>query len=271
VQKEYSTTAGREFVAPTSRKEYRPTVSVPRYGMVTQDTLTEAAYSYGEGAPPLLKFDATTTSIARAPTAAEEVRFPTTSTAREAAATAMAFSERAAAAASRDGKALLHSVMAPAAGGPGSLRVDRGKRSLGITGEVLRIGQDPKTSTDAQRAWIQRRDPGIHAFRHVRFNAGDGSCRYFTLVGTHTRGKIITHNNHTLPTTTAQPPEPVGETPYMSLPLGGAGASTVKLAEGPVAHGRFAAFAAAPRVVTSVTATAKDIARRPGGGVFSDA
>jgi len=60
----------------------------------------------------------------------------------------------------------------------------------------------------------------------------------------------------------------------MSLPIGdsavGGAGSTVKLASGGAAHGRFAAFAAAPRVVTSITATGRDLLKRPGVRVFAD-
>ncbi len=51
---------------------------------------------------------------------------------------------------------------------------------------------------------------------------------------------------------------------------GGRGAETVLLAPPGAPHGRFAAFAAAPRVVSDVTATAKEIAMRPGRRVFAD-
>ncbi len=51
---------------------------------------------------------------------------------------------------------------------------------------------------------------------------------------------------------------------------GGHGAETVLLAPPGAPHGRFAAFSAAPRVVSDVTATAKEIAMRPGRRVFAD-
>lgn len=232
--REYTTTAATEFSAPTEKKEFRPPEprSKLRYGMVTPQTLTEAGLSYGEGAPPALRFDPAMTSIARVPTVTEVVRMPSTSTMREAMATPVEYTAKAAALASKEDKALLHSAFAPAAGGAGSLRLDRGKRSLGITGEMLRIGDDPKLSTEAQRAWIQRRDPGIHAYRN--------------------------------------PVAPTHDASYMSLPIHGAAADTVRKAPEGAAHGRFSAFAAAPRVVTDVTATEKDIAKRHGRRVFSD-
>lgn len=172
LQREYATSASEDFSSPLKKKEYRPPEprSKLRYGMVTPQTLTEAGYSYGEGAPAALKFDPATTSIARMPTASEAVPMPATTTARAAMAEPVAYTAKAAELAAKGDATLLHTAFAPAAGGAGSLRVDRGKRSLGITGEVLRIGADPKSSTDAQRAWIQYRDPGIHAYRNVSAN-----------------------------------------------------------------------------------------------------
>jgi len=174
LQREYTTSASEAFSSPLKKKEYRPPEprSKLRYGMVTPQTLTEAGYSYGEGAPAALKFDPATTSIARMPTVSEAVPMPATTTARAAMAEPVAYTAKAAELAAKGDATLLHSAFAPAAGGAGSLRVDRGKRSLGITGEVLRIGADPKSSTDAQRAWIQYRDPGIHAYRNVSARVG---------------------------------------------------------------------------------------------------
>lgn len=44
----------------------------------------------------------------------------------------------------------------------------------------------------------------------------------------------------------------------------------VQLAGPGAAHGKFSAFQAAPRVVTDVTATTKEISMRPGRRVFAD-
>lgn len=67
-----------------------------------------------------------------------------------------------------------------------------------------------------------------------------------------------------------QPTTSTYDASYMSLPIGGDASDTVKRAGAGAPHGRYAAFAAAPRVVTAVTATEKDIARRPGRKIFSD-
>jgi hypothetical protein len=104
--------------------------------MVTPDTLTEAAFAYGDGAPPVLKFDVTSSSIARLPSETHEEKFPTTSTTREAMARPVEIAEKAAATAAKSESTLAHTAFAPAAGGASSLRMDRGKKSLGITGEV---------------------------------------------------------------------------------------------------------------------------------------
>lgn len=52
LQKEYSTTTGLAFKTPSTaaRQSTRP-----RFGMVTEDTLNEAAWSYGQPSQAVLK------------------------------------------------------------------------------------------------------------------------------------------------------------------------------------------------------------------------
>jgi hypothetical protein len=59
----------------------------------------------------------------------------------------------------------------------------------------------------------------------------------------------------------------------MSVRLGpenGDGRAEIAGAPADAVHGKHAAFQAAPRVVTDITATSKDVARRPGRRVFLD-
>jgi hypothetical protein len=71
-----------------------------------------------------------------------------------------------------------------------------------------------------------------------------------------------------------QPKEmlPVDDLGFMSLQVPSAlGASETVMLAGPGAtHGKFSAFQAAPRIVTDVTQTAKEISMRPGRRVFAD-
>jgi hypothetical protein len=69
-----------------------------------------------------------------------------------------------------------------------------------------------------------------------------------------------------------QIPEVSRDLAYMSLqvPSASGAQESVKLAEPGAPHGRFAAFSAAPRVVTEVTATQKEISMRAGRRVFAD-
>jgi len=69
-----------------------------------------------------------------------------------------------------------------------------------------------------------------------------------------------------------QIPEVSRDLAYMSLqvPSASGAQESVKLAGPGAPHGRFAAFSAAPRVVTEVTATQKEISMRAGRRVFAD-
>jgi hypothetical protein len=93
-------------------------------------------------------------------------RFVTTQ--RLAAAQSTGVSHAAATAAAEELSNLRRTQMAPAAGGHGSLRMDRGKHTSGMGGgELLRIGADPSSSTAAQRAWVYGPDPALRAYTHA--------------------------------------------------------------------------------------------------------
>lgn len=143
--REYRTAAKEAWLSPSERPEAsrlgKPKL---RVGMVTPDTLSEAAFSYGSGLPAQTKFDATTTvAVGRGTLRSEAVSFPKSTTTREAMTGPTAFSETAAGRAASDNKHLFASALAPPAGGSGSLRMDRGKKSLRKPGQPLVLGEAP--------------------------------------------------------------------------------------------------------------------------------
>lgn len=79
------------------------------------------------------------------------------------------------------------------------------------------------------------------------------------------------------PSLPVQAPEVVHDLSFMSLTVPSAASEAagrepevVQMAPPGAPHGRFAAFSAAPRVVTAVTATTKELSMRPGRHVFAD-
>lgn len=223
-----------DFTSPTERI-VKP--AAPRFGMVCAETLNEAAYAYGEGIPDSVRLDATTITTAATREASKESTYnPFTTTTREMYKGSTQIGTGAARAAVDDLRDLTHSVFAPAAGGRATLGNDRGRRTVGITGEIVRVDSEPKNNTAAQRAWLGRPDAGVSAFLN--------------------------------------PPAARPIPPYMSLPGIGdserGGEACPRIDPSTAAHGRFAAFVAPPIVITPITATQADLMRKPGKRIFAD-
>lgn len=151
--REYKTTTSDSFVPPNERPEAsRLGKKRLRVGMVTPETLSEAAFSYGQGLPAQTRFDTTTTAAAgRTALASETATIPKSSTMREAMALPREYSEAAAQRATKDMTSLYYSQQAPPAGGSGSLRIDRGKKSLKKPG-----GSDPLVLGEASVDYPER-------------------------------------------------------------------------------------------------------------------
>lgn len=64
-------------------------------------------------------------------------------------------------------KMLAGTKAAVAAGGAGSVTLDRGKRIVGASGEKVMGGDDGRLHTGAQRSWLCRPDAGLVAFAKV--------------------------------------------------------------------------------------------------------
>lgn len=251
----FQTEGSAHYQDPAERRVLAPK---PRFGMVCEETLNEAAYAYGAGIPASNQLDATTVNatVSRAPTA--EVSISKTSTIREANIGATSMGASAARSESKTIHDIHYSMHAPAAGSlGGSMPLNRGRRTVGITGEVIRLDQDPKNNTAAQRAWLGRMDPSIAA--HLNPPAAPEDKSYMSL---------------TLPSDMVGQNAGRGNTTAMSqttsLGLSAHIASTVNLAHEGSVHGRLAAFQGAPRIVTSITATQKEISMRKGRSVFVD-
>ncbi|RYE96331.1 MAG: hypothetical protein EOO41_04715, partial [Methanobacteriota archaeon] len=256
LQREYSTTAASTFVAPDLRSVSEASAgrSRVRFGMVTPDTLNEAAFSYGEGAPPALRFESTLVAPARAPSEAELVRMPLSSTAREAMAAPVQIAEAAVRAAAKGDAYLHHSVLAPAAGGPGSLSIDRGRKTVGITGEVRGLASIAAVAdarmcalhpcpthrcipsaahADAAHWGRPKNVDGCAAHldsktRRWHQRCSKCSCVHALLCSPLFRQACACVQACLAPATSLQPPMPAAEPLYMSLPL--SGEETVKRA-----------------------------------------
>jgi hypothetical protein len=179
-----------------------------------------------------------------------------TTEAREAALRGSGISEAAAKVSAAATRALMQSPLAPPAGGPGSLLMDRGRKVVGISGEVYRTSGDPKLSTAAQRTWLPAHDPGVKAMLHV---SGVGiqteRCRLLRACFRTCLVRIL-----------MQPPAPkLTDTSFMSLPIHGHANQTVQRASAGSPHGRHASYAAAPVVLTDVTIKHGAAARVFGG------
>lgn len=214
--REFTSTAAHDFSAGRRGAPVRPV----RFGMVTQASLNEAAYSLGDDV-----------TGGRRSAASERLTMASaTTTAREAAMRGSGISEAAAKTSAAETRALLQNpLLAPPAGGPGGRITDRGRKVIGISGEVYRLGDDPKVSTAAQRTWLPAHDPGVKAMLHP-------------------------------------PPATMGDTSFLSLPIHGHAAATVVRAQPGAPHGRLAAYAGAPVVVTAVTAKPGAASRVYAGG-----
>ena len=64
--------------------------------------------------------------------------------------------------AKRDYMKQLHSSLAPNATGRSGKRNERGVQCSGLSGEILRLNEDPATNTLAQRSWLYADDPALH-------------------------------------------------------------------------------------------------------------
>lgn len=118
--------------------------------------------------------------------------------------------------------------------------------------QVYRLGDDPKVSTAAQRTWLPAHDPGVKAMLHVCSRAGEGASPL---------------RRHPAPPPRAQPPPAtMGDSSFLSLPIHGHAAATVVRAQPGAPHGRLAAYAGAPVVVTAVTAKPGAASRVYAGG-----
>lgn len=126
----------------------------------------------------------------------------------------------------------LDPVDMPAAGGPSAKMPERGRRVLGITGEVFRAASDddPQRSTEAQRTWMPAPDAGIHAMLEKKRRAEEAAA-----AGGGQQLQV--------------PPEPAGNSLLMPSErfVGTGGATFEKAAGGAFPHGRLAAYQALPK------------------------
>jgi hypothetical protein len=231
----------REFTASHSRDypEYQPGGEnvfprhVHRFGLVCMDTIDEAAYSYADGKGGRATFDLSRGVLPLSKAAQLEL-FRTTN--KDSMAIASGVRSAAANEAAKELAVLRRSQFAPAAGGKGSVNIDRGKHTAGIAGEILRDDADARQNTFAQRSWMYGRDAGTYFSKH---------------------------------------PVPLRpEVTYMSIPGIGSGDAVDGKAQIPVApetapHGKFAAWQASART-TTITATQEDMNKRSGRKVFAD-
>lgn len=268
--RETATSSKTDFSHPDRREKrvQRP----ERFGMVCEETITEARYAYGSG----LGAGATGSgfgALIKAKDPIDEMRlFETTSgdygAKKKASAGgkdggkfgltmtgpgAMGSSGRAgeAASAAEPGapgatirgshfdQMAKRSARMEVAGGPGSRRPERGMLTSGMIGErPVLSGAVNGSRTDVQRAWMPQKDPGLAAYER------------------RARGEVDV------------PPD----TSYMSVQVKGGGpqAGVVKASGGGRRAGsETAAWQAPPRTVT-ISATQSDINRRRGVRVFSD-
>jgi hypothetical protein len=201
-----------------------------RFGMVTQETIDEAAYSYGDGQDGRPLFE---TMGGRDMTPKEVAAlFRTVQT--DFMAEASSIRAGAAKAAAKDLKTLQHSEFAPPAGGAGAVKLDRGKHVVGMAGGKLDMGNDPRTNTLAQGSWMGAAHPSI---------------KY-----------ILNPPPPREPVTYMSIPGLGGESSSVDIPRADPGAT----------HGRYAAFASKARSTTDVTATQSDVNRKAGRRVFAD-
>lgn len=164
MQKVYTASTAEAYKAPDPTQEYTYPRHRARFGLVCADTLAEAALSYGSGLSSKAGFDTTHGGKDMTPT---EVASMYHTTQRDSMALATSIRASAAAAAAKDAHHLEHSIFARAAGGAGSVNHDRGKKTMGIAGEVLRTTDDSRMNTAAQRSWMYGPDPGLSAVANV--------------------------------------------------------------------------------------------------------
>lgn len=237
--RDYSPSHARDYVAPPPGEHVFPRHR-HRFGLVSMETIDEAAFAYADGLSGRPGFDLTRGVL---PMTRAQVLELFRSTNKDFMAQATDVRSAAAGAAAHDLSVLRHSQFAPAAGGAGSVNIDRGKLTKGIAGEVLQTGPDARSNTFAQRSWMYGRDPGTY------FSANPVAPR-----------PPVTH--------LSIPGIGLGSAEAGSKDKGSA-AAAIPLAAPGAAHGRYAAFAAEART-TSITATQSDMNKRAGRKVFAD-
>lgn len=195
-------------------------------------------------------------------------------------------SEAAAKASAAETRALLQNpLLAPPAGGPGGRITDRGRKVIGISGEVRASRETargapctPASSSSRFCAGVPpgRRPQGQHGgAAHVASRARprrEGHApRAFRSRG---EGAGIPRRRALHAARAVQPPPAAqGDASFLSLPIHGHAAATVVRAQPGAPHGRLAAYAGAPVVVTAVTAKPGAASRVYAGGtqVWADA
>ena len=228
----------RDYVPPAPGEHVFPRHR-HRFGLVSMETIDEAAFAYADGLNGRPGFDLTRGVLPMTRAQILEL-FRTTN--KDFMAQATQVRSAAAGDAAKDLHTLRHSQFAPAAGGNGGLNIDRGKLTAGIAGEILNTGPDARQNTFSQRSWMYGRDPGTY------FSANPPPPR-----------EPVTHLS----------------VPGIGLKSAEAGSkdkgsgSVIPLAEAGAAHGRYAAFSAEARS-TSITATQSDMNKRAGRKVFAD-
>ena len=172
----YETKYTSDFKPPDPTAELTFPRYKPRYGMLTKDTWNEASYSYGGGPGALQatllkgKKAFNLTHSGRDMTAAE-IAATFTSTAREASISGVQVSATASTVAAKNAATVAKTNLAQAAGGAGSVNVDRGKHTQGVSGEVIKDSADLRYDSNAQRAWLGRPDAGLANSRKVSARA----------------------------------------------------------------------------------------------------
>ena len=230
--REYRPTHATEFTPPAPGEHVFPRHR-HRFGLVSMDSIDEAAFAYADGLDgrPGARFDLERGVL---PMTKAEVLKLFRTTQKDFMAEASGVRSAAAEDAAKDLRTLRRSQFAPAAGGSGAVRIDKGKHTAGIAGEILKDGPDARDNTFAQRSWMYGRDAGTYFSKH--------------------------------------PPPPRPEVTGLSIPgLGDKSMSdkaNIPLADG-AAHGRYAAFQAEGRE-TTITATQSDMNKTGGRKVFAD-
>lgn len=217
----------------------------------------------------------------------DEIKATFTTTTREAMKEGVGIGVAAAIAEEKGLKTFLRGPHAPPAGGPGSIPEGRGKRTSGVTGEILNLSDDARVNTLAQRSWMYAPDAALTAILNVS-NGCNGlmllshDCDYdYSLpICSSSTSPLLPFPNHSnscplhLLLQPKKEPSPHETTSLPGLEGGEASHIYSCITKAPLGstHGMHSAFQAAPRIRTDVTLTRDRIGgtRAARGKVFMD-